>query len=300
MEKEINFYSSGVKLNGIISIPEKIQHNKVPAVVFSHGYGSGRDELGSYILISEHLNKIGFTTFRFDMRGSGYSKYTPGKKLCSTEWKEDLKSAVYFISSYPGIDDNRVGVIGESMGAAIVIQTAAECSKIKCIIALAPIADGYDLIKQNWVANRCEKDYRNFLEELEEDRIRRTKYESSNLVKLSYALAYNKNSTEIVDSIKEIVDDKLFSYYVRYESVDSLIDLKPINFIEEIAPRPILILAGMKDDIVPYDRHAKLLFRKAKEKKKIILFEEGDHLLLKGSLKEEVLSIIKKWFVRYL
>jgi len=300
MEKEINFYSSGVELNGIINLPEKVQHNKIPAVVFSHGYGSGRDELGSYILISEHLNRIGFATFRFDMRGSGYSKYTPGKKLCSTEWKEDLKSAVYFISSYPGIDDNRIGVIGESMGAAIVIQTAAECLKIKCIIALAPIADGYDLIKQNWLANRGEKDYRNFLEELEEDRIRRTKYESSNLVKLSYALAYSKNSTEVVDSIKETVDDKLFSYYVRYESVDSLIDLKPIKFIEEIAPRPILILAGMKDDIVPYERHAKLLFKKAKEKKEVILFKEGDHLLLKGSLKEEVLSIVKKWFVRYL
>jgi uncharacterized protein len=300
MEKEINFYSSGFELNGILSIPEKVQHNKIPAVVFSHGYGSGRDELGSYILISEYLNKIGFATFRFDMRGSGYSKYIPGKKLCSTEWKEDLKSAVYFISSYPGIDDNRIGVLGESMGGAIVIQAAAECSKIKCIIALAPIADGYDLLKQNWLANRSEKDYRNFIEELEEDRTRRTKYGSSNLINLSYALAYSKKSTEVVDSIKETVDDKLFSYYLRYESVDSLIALKPVKFIEEIAPRPILILAGEKDDIVPYERHAKLLFKKAREKKEIIIFKEGDHLLLKGSLKEEVLNIIEKWFLEYL
>ena len=218
MEKEINFYSSGVELSGILSIPEKVQHKKIPAVVFSHGYGSGRDELGSYILISEHLNKIGFATFRFDMRGSGYSKYTPGKKLCSTEWKEDLKSAVYFISSYPEIDNNRIGVIGESMGGAIVIQTAAECSKIKCIIALAPIADGYDLIKQNWLTNRGEKDYRDFLEELEEDRIRRTKYESSNLVNTE-VLTSEKQSCLVkrigIPDLYPIIgsDSELYEYY---------------------------------------------------------------------------------------
>jgi dipeptidyl aminopeptidase/acylaminoacyl peptidase len=295
VEKEVKFYSGGSELIGIINIPDNIHGKKAPAMVFSHGYGSGRDELGSYILISDYLDKTGVASFRFDMRGSGYSKYTMGKKLCSTEWKEDLKSAVYFICTYPGIDDSRVGVIGESMGGAIAIQAAAETTKIKCVVALAPIADGYDLIKQNWLSNKGEEEYRKFLIELEEDRLRRTKYGTSNLVKFSHALAYNKSDIEIVDSINENLEDELFSYYIRYESVDSVLDLKPIKFIDQIAPRPILILAGIKDSIVPTDRHAKLLFNKAKGKKKLVLFDKGNHRLLSDSLKEEVLNIIGKW-----
>jgi uncharacterized protein len=300
MEKEVSFYSSGIELNGIINLPAEVRNTEVPIVVFSHGYGSGKDELGSYNFISDCLSEVGIASLRFDMRGSGYSKYLMGKKLCSTEWKEDLKSAVYFVSTYPGIDNNRIGVIGESMGGAIVIMAAAETAKIKCVIALAPIADGCNLIKQNWQSNKKEEEYNDFLKDLEEDRIRRTKYGTSNLVKLSYALAYCKKDTEIVDSINKTFEDKLFSYYVRYESIDSVLDLKPIKFIDQIAPRPILILAGEEDTIVPPETNAKILFKKAKGIKKLVLFKEGNHRLLSGTIKERVLKKIVSWVKTYL
>jgi len=98
----------------VISIPDNIdvKSSRIPAIVFSHGYGSGKDESGDFILISKKLREIVVASLRFDMRGSGFSGYMMGKKLCGTEWREDLISAVYFIGSYPGIDPCRIGVIG--------------------------------------------------------------------------------------------------------------------------------------------------------------------------------------------
>ena len=301
MEKEISFYSSGYKLMGTISIPNISDiSTMVPAVVFSHGYGSNKDESGDFILISKKLREIGVASLRFDMRGSGYSDYPMGKKLCGTEWKEDLISAVSFVSTYPGVDPDRIGVIGESMGGANVIQTAGEEGKIKCVVALAPIADGFDLIRKNWIDNNSERGFNNFLKELEEDRIRRTIYGNSNLIKLTYALAYKKRYVEMVETLNKSVEDTIFSYYIRYESIDSILKMKPINSIDKIAPRPLLIMAGKRDGIVPWERHAKILFEKANEKKKLVLFDEGDHKLLVKPTKEKALNEVIEWVKKYL
>ena len=37
MEKEVNFYSSGIELKGIINLPTKVKNTKVPIIIFSHG-----------------------------------------------------------------------------------------------------------------------------------------------------------------------------------------------------------------------------------------------------------------------
>ena len=301
MEKEVSFYSNGIKLSGIINIPDRLREGiKLPLIVFSHGYGSGRNALGDFKLISEILEENNTASLIFDKRGSGYSEYLMGKKLCGTEWNEDIVSAVSFVSCYPGIDPSRVGLIGESMGGANVIQTAALDTRVKCIIALAPIADGFDLIKQNWLVVNGEKKFNEFLSELEEDRMRRTIYGTSNLIKLTHAMAFKKNDVQLVKELHNNVDDKNFSYYVRFESVESVMNMRPIDYIADIAPRPILIMAGKKDTIVPWERHSKLLFKKAGVKKKLILFDEGGHKLLSGTCKDKALKEIIKWTSKYL
>lgn len=302
MEKEVSFFSNGCRLIGVISLPDKIEikNSKIPGIIFSHGYGSDKDESGDFVLISKKLREIGVASLRFDMRGSWLSDHVIGKKLCGTEWKEDLISAVHFVSAYPGIDPFRIGVIGESMGGANVINAAAEETRIKNVVALSPISDGYDFIKQNWLDISGEKGFNLFLKELEEDRFRRTRYGNSNLVKLTYALAYKKRYVEIVNSLNESVVNKYFSHYVRFESIDSILKMKPIDSVDKIAPRPLLIMGGKNDEIVPWKRHGEMLFKKAKKKKRMVLFSDGDHKLLNEPTKENTLNEILNWVIKYL
>jgi len=52
--------------------------------------------------------------------------------------------------------------------------------------------------------------------------------------------------------------------------------IKPTDVIDKISPAPILIIAGGKDPII-FLWHAKELFEKAKQPKKIIIYEKDKH-----------------------
>lgn len=296
MEKDLFFYSNSFKLKGTINIPDiNKEMEKLPAIIFSHGLGANKDEFGDFVFLADKLAEIKVASLRFDLKGCGYSEYPLGKMLFDTEWREDLKSAVSFIRAYPGIDQDKIGVIGESMGGANVIQVAGEDKRIKSIVSMSPFADGFDLIKHHWLENRSLGEFEDFLEKIETDRKRRSIYGYSNLLRMIDAIPYSKKYEELVEILGKTLDDKMFTYYIKYISIESMLSMRPIDVVNRISPRPLLIMAGKKDGIVPWQWNADKLFKKAREKKKLIVYEEGDHGLLADPTKEAVVGAIQSW-----
>lgn len=68
----------------------------------------------------------------------------------------------------------------------------------------------------------------------------------------------------------------------------------PLNFVDKISPRPVLMINGTKDEIVPVEAN-KLLQRTAKEPKKIVWLESGHSLP-----RDQTLPIIFDWLKKYL
>jgi len=302
MEKEVVFYSNKVKLNGRVCMPEDDAPGNAgfPVAVLAHGYGASKDEFGDFRLLSGILNEIGVATLMFDFRGCGDSGHQLGRMLCNSEWVEDLNNAVSFICSFKGIDKNRVGLIGESMGASVAILSAALDMRVKCAIALSPIANGYEWASQNWIENKGIKEFELFLEELSEDKKREAIYGQSNLLKMSDALAYKKRYLDLIEEIRKVFDDRNFAYYIQYASIASVMLMKPIEAVKKISPRPLLLLAGKSDGIVPWDNNSLKLYEKAGEIKKIVTYDNGDHGLLAEPTKADVIKEIKEWLDRYL
>jgi dipeptidyl aminopeptidase/acylaminoacyl peptidase len=301
MEKEAYFYSNGIRLDGVFAIPEFLdKYKKAPLIVMSHGYGASADEFGDYKFLAQKLQETGIASFRFSNRGCGKSAYPLGRMLCATEWKDDLISAVYFVSSFPGIDADRIGLFGESMGGANVIHAGALENISKCIVALSAISDGYNLIKGNWIRNKSEAQFKEFLKIIGEDHIRESVYGKSNLIKMSEALAYPKRYQDLIESLNNSVEDNEFTYYVEIASIASIFQLKPVEFADKVSPKPLLLMAGKKDGIVPWEENSKLLFEKAKEIKEFKLFENGEHGLLSEPTKTEAIRMIIEWFKKYL
>ncbi len=79
------------------------------------------------------------------------------------------------------------------------------------------------------------------------------------------------------------------------ETRDFLSIIDPINFVQQIAPRPLLMINAKDDDVVP-PVTSKLLYRKARRPKKIIWYPGRHHTIPI----DKVYSSGIEWFDQYL
>ncbi|MBN1565756.1 MAG: alpha/beta fold hydrolase [Anaerolineae bacterium] len=114
-------------------------------IILVHGYSSNR----TYLLPEAALLvEQGFGALLFDLRGQGESD-TATVTLGDHE-RRDLRAALAFVIAQPGIDANRIGAIGHSLGAATLTQVAAEDDRLRAVVLAAPfptlkavITDGF-------------------------------------------------------------------------------------------------------------------------------------------------------------
>jgi len=71
--------------------------------------------------------------------------------------------------------------------------------------------------------------------------------------------------------------------------------VKPINWVERINPRPVVFIHGDKDEIVPVEQ-AKLLYNKAREPKKLYLIKNAPHRL---RLDERAVAKTRGWLLSW-
>jgi len=68
--------------------------------------------------------------------------------------------------------------------------------------------------------------------------------------------------------------------------------VSPLKWIDKISPRPLLLIHGEKDDLVPVE-HARKLFERAGEPKKLVIIPGAGHRL---RLEEKAVNTALDWF----
>lgn len=75
------------------------------------------------------------------------------------------------------------------------------------------------------------------------------------------------------------------------EWADHFQQVSPINWIEKVSPRPLLIIHGEKDELID-PAHARRLYEKARKPKELVMIPEGEHRLRTN---EMVISTALTW-----
>ncbi len=92
-----------------------------PVVVMFHGFTGNHIEAHFiFARLSKALEKVGISSVRFDFRGSGNSDWPFEKMTLSSEISDALKVIEYTRRNF----DNKLGVLGLSMGGTIALLTA--------------------------------------------------------------------------------------------------------------------------------------------------------------------------------
>lgn len=142
-KNKVSFISEGTRVAGHLFVPKGYNKkgNYRAIVVITPASGVKEQTAGIY---AEKLAKKGFVTLAFDHRTYGESGGMPRGMENAPMKVEDIKSAISFIGTVPGVDKNRIAELGICSGAGYSIQTACFDARVKAVATVSGFVDFID------------------------------------------------------------------------------------------------------------------------------------------------------------
>lgn len=258
--RRVSFYSDHTKLAGLLWVPKTIQlGKKLPAVVLARGFGSLKEFVNPGFAM--RLNQEGYIALAFDYRGLGESGGIPGN-LVPLDHCEDIRACMTFLESVPEVDIEKIGLIGDSMGASHVIYAAALDKRAKCVISYGGPGN-----MDRWFRGLIGYErYLDWKKKIEENRRQRTLTGNSAYVSTFDFLAFSQRERQEWDAMRKefpkIMPD------ITVDTVERYLEYEPELVVDRISPRPLFLVTAETSVIVPPDE-SDFLYQKAREPKKL-------------------------------
>lgn len=150
----------GERIFGVIHIPEK---TPAPFVLFCHGFtGTKVEPHRIFVKTAEALTKEGIGALRIDFRCSGDSEGSFKDMTLEGEISDALV-ALEFLSKKDFVDNNRIGILGLSMGGAVASIVSGRSNLIKSCILWSAVCH-FDIFFSHPEEAQKLKDYGDFID----------------------------------------------------------------------------------------------------------------------------------------
>ena len=133
----------GKRLFGwLVSAPPALQQPS-PAVLVMHGWGANASMMGAVV---PPLHAAGFAVLLIDARCHGRSE---GEAFTSMpRFAEDIAAGLAWLRTQPGIDGNRIALLGHSVGAAAALLHASKQGDVSAVISLSAFAHPCEMMRR--------------------------------------------------------------------------------------------------------------------------------------------------------
>jgi dipeptidyl aminopeptidase/acylaminoacyl peptidase len=284
-DQDVTILSDGLKLTGTIGLPNGIAPGeKRPAFMVLHGFGSTR-HAGNVVGPCAMLNRLGYITLRFDMRGCGDSEGEKGRLIC-LEQVSDTRNALTLLQSHPSIDGTRIGVMGSSFGAAVSVYTAGVDARVACCVSASGWGNGETKFKGQHAGPG---EYERFLKMLAEGKAYRARTGQSMMVS-------RYDIVPIPAHLRGHVIEKSANQ-MPVETAQSMFDFRAEEVIGNIAPRPVLLLHSAVDSVTPTQQTLDM-FAKSKPPCEMHLFTGTDHFMF-AEKNDRVHRVVADWLAEF-
>lgn len=112
------------------------------AVVLVHGHGATRQQI---LPLVKPLHEAGFVVVAIGLRGDGAAAATHGETFGLNE-ALDVKSAVEMLRRQPGVDPNKIALVGVGTGANAVMIAADRDPLVAATVSIGPLGSGNEAI----------------------------------------------------------------------------------------------------------------------------------------------------------
>ena len=295
MRERISYYSDGLKLSGILSTPDNSGGTHFPGVVLVPGFMSTADAF--FPGFADELNAAGFVSLTMDFRGFGESEGVRGEVIPYLQIY-DASNAISYLQSRPEVNPDKIAILGVSLGGGEVAYIAARDRRVKAVASMVLVGDGERRMRRF----RTELQWQTLMQKVQEDRINRVLTGKSK----DFHGFLNEGTDSVLimppdlsSSLKDAEQvEKEKGNRTTLATVDGWLGYKPEEIIDKVSPTPILFVQAEKDELEADD--ADILYRKAKEPKKLFTLEGGVHFDVYGKRTNEVMKPVLEWFKQYL
>jgi len=256
----VNFYSEGSKLEGDYFLPDDLKPGeRRPGIVLCHGYSGIRK-----VILPDYAKffvDAGYVALSFDYRGFGGSE-GPKWRIMALEQIDDIRNAVTFLEAQPEVDPDRIGVWGTSNGGAHAPYVAGVDQRVKVAVGQVGYGDGYRFIMQT----RTPEERAALEKRLADNRRSLVLTGKGTAASCGDLLGSSTTRAFFVEALKVLPE--LYSE-IPWESAEKTMEYRPIDVVDRIAPRALLLIGAEKDELCRFD-HYEQLYAKAGEPKKLV------------------------------
>ena len=132
--RRLGFRYPGGKTVGLLRFPARQSadgRRRLPALLAFHPLGSDKDNFDWFL---DHFRDAGYATFCVDLPAHGENFYGPRLR---PDAEPMGAAALEVLAGQPGIDPQRLGIMGGSLGAYFAHRTAAISSRARACLAYA-------------------------------------------------------------------------------------------------------------------------------------------------------------------
>jgi len=292
-EQVVSFKSAGLRLHGVIGVPDDLQASeRRAAFLVLHGFGAN-SESSNVLAPTRVLNQFGYVTLRFDMRGCGKSEGEFGRVIC-LEQVEDLGNALGFLATHSAVDPDRIGAIGSSFGGAVAVYAGGTNARLAAVISNGGWGHGERKFRGQ---HRTPQAWTKFTKMLEEGRAYRARTGKSLMVP-------RYDIVPIPDHVREKLEQQKVAMLAPNsvemfpaETAQSMFDFRAEELVGKIAPRPLLLIHAANDSVTPTEQSIEL-FKHAGQPTELHLFSGLDHFLFAEN-SARVWTVLRNWLDAY-
>ena len=270
----------GITLVGDLYLPKDRGGQRLAALAITGPFGAVKEQSSG--LYAQTMAERGYAALAFDPSYTGESGGEPRNVASPDINTEDFSAAVDYLGQLPSVDRERIGIIGICGFAGMGLNAAAVDKRIKAVVTTSM----YDMsrVMANGYYDRLTEEGRAQMLE----RLSRQRWDDA---AKGSPTPGPRILPETLDGITDPVARMYFDYYRTPRGFHerspnssgawtattplSFMNMPLLTYIDEISPRPILLIAGENAHSRYFSEDA---YKAAAQPKELVIIGNADHV----------------------
>lgn len=275
----VSFQNGSIKMAANLYLPPNYDSTKkYPAIVVSHPWGGVKEQTSG--LYAQQLAKQGFITLAYDASHYGESEGLPRDLEDPADRVQDIRSAVGYLASLPQVDAARIGALGICAGGGYTLHEAQNDLRVKAVAGVVPYDIG-DATRNGIEGLPVSASDRLKLMQSVDEQLNKEAAGAPLLVQ-NLLPARDTVNASTPNFVREATD-----YYLtprgshpnaknRYvvTSPGLHIAYYPLEHMNQVSPRPVLLIAGEKAETRKFSQQA---YDNAEQPKELVIIPGASH-----------------------